>query len=91
MQIKRSELLKKYGIDLPPGKFRVYTKTDEYQIYSVKDDTSGCILVGNTQKQTSEGHWLGDSRDAMNALMPKLQAAFDAGEHVELAIIRKYV
>lgn len=56
---------------------------------NVVENTSGCVLVGNSQRQTADGHWLGDSRDAMNALMAKLQAAFDDGEDVKLTIIRK--
>lgn len=36
-----------------------------------KDDSSGCILVG----QTKAIDWIGKSRDALKALQPKIEAA----------------
>jgi hypothetical protein len=45
-------------------------------------DTEGCILVGLTKTPTG----VGDSRKAMALLMPKLKAAHDNGEHIEITI-----
>ena len=52
MQITQNELNNKYGINIPKGKYRIYTRDDKYDIYTVKDDTEGCILVG---KNTATG------------------------------------
>lgn len=82
---KRSELKKKFGIDLPPGKYRVYTRDTEYEIYSVKDDTEGCILVGDAPDYN--GSWLGDSRKAFNRIFPLIQGAFAGNEEIWLEIV----
>ena len=52
MKIGKTELLKKYGIDLPVGKFAVTNDGNQYTINSVKDDTEGCILVGTRKTAT---------------------------------------
>ena len=49
MQIKQSDLKNKYAIDIPKGKYRIYTRDDKYDVYTVKDDTEGCILVGENK------------------------------------------
>ena len=46
MQIRKSELKKKYGIELEKGKYKIYLKNGEYKIYIVKDDTEACLLPG---------------------------------------------
>jgi len=48
-------------------------------------DTSGCILVGERIDE-HEG-FLYKSRDAMDALQPKIQAALDANEEVLITIL----
>ena len=47
-------------------------------------DTEGCILVGNDRLGKSLGH----SRDAFNALFPKIRDAIARGEPVTLEIVR---
>ncbi len=47
------------------------------------DDTDGCILVGLTR--TAEG--VGDSRKAMDRLMPLLDAAFHNKETIEIEVV----
>ena len=54
-EITQKELLDKYGIDLPKGKYSINTKENVYDIYSVKDNTEGCILVG-VSKNVKEGY-----------------------------------
>lgn len=49
MQIKRTELKNKYGIDLPKGKYRILKEGNRYKISTVKDDTQGCILCGENK------------------------------------------
>ncbi len=46
MQISKEALISKYGIDLKPGKYKVYATGDVYRIFTVKDDTEGCVLLG---------------------------------------------
>lgn len=46
------------------------------------EDTEGCILVGNTKV----GNQVLQSRVAFNALMMKLDAAYDVGEHIEMEV-----
>lgn len=38
-----------YGINLPVGKYKVYIDGTNYKIYTVKDDTEGCILLGENK------------------------------------------
>jgi hypothetical protein len=49
------------------------------------NDTSGCILVGLSQGGRN-GEWLGDSKAAMDVIMPEIQYALDAGEDLEITI-----
>lgn len=49
------------------------------------EHTEGCILVGLDDGNPNDS-WLGRSREAMNQLQPKIQAALDAGEEVILTI-----
>lgn len=71
MQINKTELKKKFGIDLQKGKYNIYLKDGFYEIYTVKDDTEGCILVGfNKQK----GMVL-NSKDTLAKLMFELNIA----------------
>lgn len=48
MTITKEDLLKKYGIYLPKGKYSVKVSKGMYVISTVKDDTEGCILVGDS-------------------------------------------
>ena len=52
-KISRSSLLETYGIDLPVGKFKLYLKGASYDVFSVRDDTEGCPLLGRVP--TSDG------------------------------------
>lgn len=45
-------------------------------------DTEGCILVGRTRQD----HTIGESRLALEALLPKIQAALAAGETCSITI-----
>jgi hypothetical protein len=49
------------------------------------EDTDGCILVGKSQGKD----FIGSSRDAMDALMKKLQAAKKEEEEISITIKRK--
>lgn len=49
MKISRNELKDRYGIDLPVGKYIINVDGDSYTINTVKDDTDGCILVGENK------------------------------------------
>lgn len=46
IDITKKELLDKYGISLDKGEYTIENINGVYKINTVKDDTSGCILVG---------------------------------------------
>ena len=46
MKIRRDDLLSRYGIDLPVGKYKVEDGGNTYSVFSVRDDTEGCPLLG---------------------------------------------
>ena len=50
-EISQKTLKELYGIDLPKGCFHLDydEKSRTYKVYSVKDDTAGCILVGENR------------------------------------------
>lgn len=47
-----------------------------------KNATNGCILVGKTKQED----WVGQSRDALKALLPKIEAALERKEKVFIEI-----
>lgn len=83
-EITQKELLDKYGIDLPKGKYSINTKENVYDIYSVKDSTAGCILVGEC-KDVKEG-FIYNSKKTMKKLMAILQQANDKNEEIFINI-----
>lgn len=83
-EITQKELLDKYGIDLPKGKYSINTKENVYDIYSVKDNTEGCILVGEC-KNVKEG-FIYNSKKTMKKLMSILKQANDKNEEIYLSI-----
>lgn len=38
-----------YGIDLPTGKYSIKIVDGAYEVYTVKDDTEGCVLLGENK------------------------------------------
>lgn len=38
-----------YGVDLPEGKYSIKAVDGNYEIYTVKDDTEGCVLLGENK------------------------------------------
>ena len=83
-EIAQKELLDKYGIDLPKGKYSINTKENVYDIYSVKDNTEGCILVGEC-KDVKEG-FIYNSKKTMKKLMSILKTATNKNEEIYLSI-----
>ena len=81
-KMRRSDLLNTYGIELPIGKHKVYRIGDEYKIYSIKDDTEGCILVGAGKA----GDSITKSRIAFDALYSQIRDAIEQGESVWIEI-----
>lgn len=82
MQISKTELKKRFGIDLQKGKYSIYLRDGFYEIYTVKDDTEGCLLVGYNKKK---GMVL-DSKKTLSNLMYKLNVANDIKEKVYIEI-----
>lgn len=82
MKISRKELYNKYGINLPVGKYKIKADGANYAISTIKDDTSGCILVGRNKEV---GKVL-DSTVTFKALYAKLKAAHDKGESISIEI-----
>lgn len=81
-EITQKELLDKYGIDLPKGKYSINTKENVYDIYSVKDNTEGCILVGENKVKGK----VINSKKTMKKLMLILQKAIDNNEKIFINI-----
>ena len=46
--INKSELLTKYGISLEKGTYTIENIDGVYKINTLKDDTSGCVLLGTS-------------------------------------------
>ena len=67
--IKKSELKKKYGINLNKGIYSIIKEGNKYKIHTVKDDTKGCVIVGVKSKN---GEVL-ESRKTYNELMRRLE------------------
>lgn len=83
-EITQKELLDKYGIDLPKGKYSINTKENVYDIYTVKDNTEGCILVGEC-RDIKEG-FIYNSKKTMKKLMSILKQANDKNEEIFINI-----
>lgn len=87
-KISKSALLDNYGIDLPEGKFSIYLEGDKYKIYSVKDDTEGCLLPATKWARDAEGNAVGlNSREAFRRLFAKIEAAVDNNEPISIEIL----
>lgn len=80
---KQSELKKIYGIELPIGKYKIIKDGDYYKIYTIKDDTEGCILVGFNKEKGKVLH----SRVTFTRLMNKIKPMFEMKEKIELEIV----
>ena len=83
-EITQKELLDKYGIDLPKGKYSINTKENVYDIYTVKDNTEGCLLVGEC-KDVKEG-FIYNSKNTYKKLFQILQDAVNRNEEIYLTI-----
>ena len=81
-KISKSELLSKYGIDLPFGKFKIINKENYYEVLSIKDNTEGCVLLGNGRANS----YLLDSRSAVNKVFSAVEKALDRGDDVTLEV-----
>ncbi len=85
MQISKESLISKYGIDLKPGKYKVYAIGDVYRIFTVKDDTEGCVLLG--QAINAAGITGGTSRPAVEQVKKIVKQARDFHRVVQLEIL----
>ena len=83
-EITQKELLDKYGINLPKGKYSINTKENVYDIYTVKDNKEGCILVGEC-RNVEEG-FIYNSKKTMKKLMSILKQANDKNEEIFINI-----
>jgi len=81
-KITSDALFERHGIRLPRGKYRVYVRGGNYEIYSVKDDTEGCILVGGAVFPDE----VRGSRAAFDGLYAKLLAAWFRKEPMEITV-----
>lgn len=86
MNITHQKLLSDHGIDLSKGKYAIRAKDGFYEIYTVKDDTEGCIIVGSINKRTDDD-WVSGSQIAMQRLLPKIEDALAVKEKVTLEIV----
>lgn len=83
MKINKSTLFKKYGVTLPGGKYKVYTKDATYDIYTVQDDTIGCPLLGLTRTPTG----IRNCTPPNTRLLEMLEAEGIAGREVWLEVL----
>ena len=83
-EITQKVLLDKYGIDLPKGKYSINTKENVYDIYTVKDNTEGCILVGEC-RNVEEG-FIYNSKKTMKKLMSILKTVTNKNEEIFINI-----
>ena len=74
MKVSKHDLYLRYGIELPTGKYSIKVDGNMYYIYTVKDDTEGCILVGDDNEVLFDA-FLANSRKAMDRLLPLLTVA----------------
>lgn len=71
--ITQKDLLKKYGISLSKGKYDIEVADGKYKIYTVQDDTDGCLLLGLNK---TKGAVL-DSQTTMAYFMARVPNEFD--------------
>jgi hypothetical protein len=83
IQITKKELLTKYGIDLEKGQYTVESVEDIYKINTVKDDTSGCPLVGTAV----QGDKLLHSKVALTQLLILMNKAVKNKEKLSIEVI----
>lgn len=86
MNITHQKLLSDHGIDLSKGKYAIRAKDGFYEIYTVKDDTEGCIIVGSINARDDDD-WVGASKVAMSRLHSKIEQALANKEVVTLEIV----
>lgn len=86
MNITHQKLLSDHGLDLSKGKYAIRAKDGFYEIYTVKDDTEGCIIVGAVNDRTDDD-WVGSSRVAMDRLLPKIEDALAVKEAVWIEVV----
>jgi hypothetical protein len=82
MKIGKSILLNKYGISLNSGKYQINACGDYYEVYTVKDDTEGCVLVGELLRDDFITH----SRATFKTLMDTLLDATHANQVITIEI-----
>lgn len=70
MKISKKDLLTEYGIDLPIGLYDIEVNGSNYNIYTVKDDSLGCLIVGENKEV---GKVL-NSRATMDKLMKEFES-----------------
>lgn len=78
----KNKLMEDYGINLPKGKYRIQIKNNIYQIYKIKDDSLGCILVGENKIKGQLIH----SKYHSDLLDQKVTKALDNKEDVYITI-----
>jgi hypothetical protein len=81
--ITQTELQSKYQLTLSKGKYKITKISDkEIEIEKWKDDTSGCILVGESD---GKGKLL-NSEDTFKRVYKILKEASDKGEEITIQI-----
>lgn len=82
MRIGRNKLKNTYGINIPVGQYRIKTNPDSYDVYTVKDDTLGCPLLG----QVRTGTGVANCKGINDRLLLTIKAALQRGEDVWLVV-----
>ena len=81
-KLNRASVLKTYGIDLPPGKYSIHDEGDHYDIFTVRDDTEGCPLLGKTRTAVGVMH----CAEVNAALIEFIRKAEDQGDAVWIEV-----
>ena len=82
MRIGRNKLKNIYGISIPAGQYSIKTNPDSYDVYTVKDDTHGCPLLGQTRIAAG----IANCKGVNDRLYVTLQAAEQRKEEVWITI-----
>lgn len=81
-KLNRASVLKTYGIDLPPGKYSIHDEGDHYDIFTVRDDTEGCPLLGAFRTATG----VRGCAEVNQSLIDFIASAEDRGDAVWIEV-----
>ena len=82
LEIKQSELEEVYNIKLSKGEYFIEKESNYYKLYIVKDDTAGCILLGENKVKGK----VINSTPYEIKLVELMKDAIDRGEEITITV-----